>query len=381
MTILNKQIIIIVLLSIVNFVYGEVEKVEKRTHFSKTYSLGNDRYRVEYSSKPIHYQGSNGNYIDIPLNDSEEYMSIALDQLDETYSSVSGSYQRIERLTSNTYDNSIFSYVGNTLFSVDDSAEEYTDENGNGQWDDAEPLTDIDGNEVWDDDEEFVDENNNGVWDEGESYIDENGNGQYDLAEEYVDTDSSGHWDDAEIFNDTNENGIWDTVVENVVWRNYNQFSNGVLIEPVENGDIYFDEIEIIVDPQYISIPDDTSNFGDISIQAGFIEFGNIFPEPSPNENNWFNLGSMEYNISSFNPAVPLDDDEFRWIINGDLFSDIVDIFKEESNSDFNISIIKNDEYFEDSDDFYIEIFSTILKVEYHIESVVLTNIDEVDLV
>ena len=58
--------------------------------------------------------------------------------------------------------------------------------------------------------EQFTDTNSNGVWDTAEDYSDTNGNDQYDFGEEFVDVDNSGDWTLAEDFTDINGNGIYD---------------------------------------------------------------------------------------------------------------------------------------------------------------------------
>jgi len=59
--------------------------------------------------------------------------------------------------------------------------EDFTDQNGNGNWDDADQFTDSNGNGVWNPGEPLtLDTDGDGVWDPAEPYWDDNGNGMYD---------------------------------------------------------------------------------------------------------------------------------------------------------------------------------------------------------
>jgi hypothetical protein len=86
---------------------AEEEIVSRRTFFSKTYHIDNNQYRMRLNSEPIHYQDSEGNYIEIDQNAASYDSLVALAWNQNTGRDLTleaNSYRSIARLTG--YNNS-----------------------------------------------------------------------------------------------------------------------------------------------------------------------------------------------------------------------------------------------------------------------------------
>jgi|GEM_PF-322544 len=80
----------------------------------------------------------------------------------------------------------------------------YADANGNGRFDEGEPARKASlRNGRYDTAEKFTDADGNGVWDDGEAYVDANQNGVYDPAEAFEDLNKNGRWDTGGAFKPT----------------------------------------------------------------------------------------------------------------------------------------------------------------------------------
>lgn len=80
----------------------------------------------------------------------------------------------------------------------------YSDMNGNGRFDAGEPARRANmKNGRYDTAEKFTDADGNGVWDAGEEFVDANQNGVYDPAEPFEDLNKNGKWDTGGAFKPT----------------------------------------------------------------------------------------------------------------------------------------------------------------------------------
>lgn len=78
---------------------SKVEIQSERSHFSQTFSLGEDRYVIRYSSLPMHFQNASGKFIEIPENDDGSYRTLAISQLEYWSGDSFGSYVKIDSTT------------------------------------------------------------------------------------------------------------------------------------------------------------------------------------------------------------------------------------------------------------------------------------------
>ncbi len=258
------------------------ELPSQRSHFSKTFSLGNSGYRVEYSANPIHYRDENGNFIEIPEDDDGTFLQIALTQLFEYYSfTLTGSYALLD------------SVGGDTVYTV-----------------------------------------------EGNSYV--------GSAENYI-------------------------AYEREIHRQYTIFPNEYIVPPQGNGDVIVDSVEISFDPNsFIS-----SSFGTLSIRAGLRSSTETFPADYPTKSNWESLAEFGSQIASFDPGSNPTQAHFTHKFGtGPLVSSVESIF-EGNTSHLNFIVKKQSESFAIDQTHYISLGSIQLTVEYHIQAVTMTNIDE----
>jgi len=299
------------------------EKASNRTYFSKTYSVGDNRYKVEIASKPIHYKDENGNFVDIPVDDNGEIYQIALEQLDDWYDFEYGSYKKIIRSTGTTYDNhTYFGYIGNYNFFDYEDAEAFYDSNYN------------------------------------------------DIYEAGIDSfDVSVH--------DLNDNEQWDDKVDNVIWRYYSVFSNSVFDIPQASGDVIYEGLDLDLgynrDSAY---PITESSFGTVKVRAG--HQSGTFPSSTPEASDWSTLGSFGSEIESFDPGFIIPDTafQFSYDTSSTMFTLVKDIL-DGGSADLQFVAKKSSESFQDSADWYIALNSAVLTLSYRIERVTLTNIAE----
>jgi len=167
------------------------------------------------------------------------------------------------------------------LNGLGDSAEPFTDLNGDGNWDAGEPYEDF-GNGNIDLQEPYLERNItgniDGVRDNNEPYVDLNCNGEWD-DEETIDT-GNGIWDDEESYADVNANGVWDigegiyttSLLPNslqVSYDNYPDLSNPRILERVSSEEWFFDCGEDLLCPGDIGYEDSDTGEGNGILDDG----------------------------------------------------------------------------------------------------------------